>query len=204
MAENVKLRAFSDLDDPVSGHVAGGHDFETTPELAQQYVKANWAGPAGTDARDIQLEVAAQEYEDRQSARQNVVAARQTFRNLAVNSFDRGNVGVAGQIPGTVGVVGSAAEQTTNQQVVAGSGEGKGENLKAGSATGEAGPDSENPDAQGVQQGDAGGGNQAEKDQYDEMNKEEVYEEAKARGLDVKKSQPKDELTQALREDDAS
>lgn len=109
--------AYDGLDDPYSEHVEKGETFETSEAQAKIYTRAQWAGPGGVDARDIQLEVAAEEMEDRKFARKIARQGRTVFRNLLPGSADRGNVGAVGVNPGVVGSVGSFEERRTNTQI---------------------------------------------------------------------------------------
>lgn len=117
-AKEVELRAFYALDDPYAGHVEGGEEFTTTETQAKFYTKSNWAGPAGTDAREVQLQVAAEEFEERAQARRHSRAARALIRNLLPNSAARGNTAAVGVVPVVLGEIDEdeGEELRTNQQ----------------------------------------------------------------------------------------
>lgn len=115
--EKVTLVAYSGLSDPNVDHtVERGEEFETTPELAKVYLKANWAGPPGVNEREIQLEVAAEEVEQRKEAKKHATEGRKLFRNLSRGSFERGNAAAVGVMPGTIETVDEPEQQRTNRQ----------------------------------------------------------------------------------------
>lgn len=122
MAEKVTMMAYADLVDPVAGQVKAGEEFETSEQNAKTYRRAQWAGAPGTDPREIQASVAATEYEERQTARQQVSQARQQYRNLAPSSVERQNVGVDSPIGGGIatavaqGAGGKSAEEAKGQK----------------------------------------------------------------------------------------
>jgi hypothetical protein len=124
MADTVKMVAYSDLSDAHAGQVEKGEEFETTPELARQYAKAQWAGPPGEDAREIQMAVAAEEIEKRAEAKKHAQSGRKLFRNLSSGSFERGNAAAVGVLPQQIGPVDDAGEQRTNEQGVGDTAEG--------------------------------------------------------------------------------
>lgn len=127
MADNdrVTMVAFAELADPHTGEpVAEGEEFETTEREAKFYRKANWAGPPGTDPRDIQLEIAAEAFEERKEARRNAAASRQTFRNLNLSGAQRGHSSAVDVFPQRV-LVPEGERPTTNEQLPAATEEGE-------------------------------------------------------------------------------
>jgi hypothetical protein len=115
-AKTQEMVAFAALIDPYAGSVEADEEFTTTEEQARQYVRSNWAGPAGGNAREVQLEVAQEEFAVRKDARKYARASRQVFRNLMPNSAARGNSAAAGRVPVVLGVTEDDKDVRTNQQ----------------------------------------------------------------------------------------
>ena len=212
-AREVQMQAFSPLDDPYSGHVEAGEEFTTTDTQEKFYAKANWAGPVGVSAREIQVSVAAEELAERKDAKKFARHARQTARGLFPNSAARGNVAAVDVIPAIVGEVEESTEQRTNQQVaktdVAGNSladtkiatagneaaqklqdEAEKEHSSSSSNEGDEVVDSTEQESRGTE--------------YASRSRGQNLADAKERGLNVKENESNVNLAKALREDDES
>jgi len=207
-AEERTLVAFSALDDPYSGHVEAGEEFVTTDTQERFYTRANWAGPAGTDAREIQVAVAAEELAERQDARKFARHARATFRGLLPNSARRGNVAAVDVQPAVVGQVDDPTEVRTNQQAAT-------KDIAGGDLTSSKIREPGNPEAQRLQDeaeqeysgsgssGSEGSEGQAEEPtNYEQRSRGQNLADAQERGLDVRENASNANLAKALREDD--
>lgn len=186
MAEaNVEMMAYAPLDDPFAGHVEpndeNGGVFTTSEQNAKFYRKANWAGPPGTDPRDIQLEIAAEEYQLLQDAKGQARDARQVFRNLGLASAQRGNVAAVDVMPQNFLLPQGEKARTNAQQNEA---EGGDPNLVPQTAT-----------------NSAGEGGEEEQD-YEAMDVPALRKEHEARGKGKGTNKNKSELVEALEEDD--
>ena len=212
-AEERELVAFAPLDDPYSGHVEPGDDYDgvftTTDTQEQFYTRANWAGPAGTDAREVQVAVAAEELAERQDARKFARHARATFRGLLPNSARRGNVAAVDVQPAVVGQVDDPTEVRTNQQAAT-------KDIAGGDLTSSKIREPGNSEAQRLQDeaeqeysgsGSSGSEGQAEGQaeeptNYEQRSRGQNLADAQERGLDVRENASNANLAKALREDD--
>lgn len=137
MAEaNVEMVAYGPISDPHAGLVQNGDLFTTDEKNAKFYRKANWAGAPGTDPRDIQMEVAAEEYQRVKDARGQARDARQVFRNLGLHSAQRGNAAAVDVMPQSYLLPQGEKARTNSQQNEA---EGGDTNLVPQQQAGEAG-----------------------------------------------------------------
>jgi hypothetical protein len=183
MAEaNVEMMAYAPLDDPYAGHVEpndeNGGVFTTSEVNAKFYRKANWAGPPGTDPRDIQLEVAAEEYQRVTDARGQAREARQVFRNLGLASAQRGHSAAVGVMPQNFLLPQGEKARTNAQQNEAEGG---------------------SPDL--VPQGTGGTAGEEEQD-YEAMDVPALRKEHESRGFGKGSNKNKSELVEALEKDD--
>ena len=211
-AEERELVAFYALDDPYSGHVEPGDDYDgvftTTDTQERFYVKANWAGPAGTDAREIQLAVAAEEVAERKDARKFARHARATFRGLMPNSARRGNSAAVDVVPAVVGQVDEQTDVRTNQQAAT-------KDIAGGDLTSSKVAEPGNSEAQRLQdeaeenyRNSSSGEEEAQETEpqetvnYEGRDRGTNLQDARDSNLDVRENASNANLAKALREDD--
>jgi len=203
MAENprdeVTLVAYADLSDPVAGQVERGEEFTTEKRHADMYAKANWAGPPGTDPRDIQLEVAYEGFEEQKAARAASKDARQVFRNLVTSTAQKGHSAAVDVMPQQFLLPEGEVARTNAQEPMV---EGGGPELVSQQSTDDVDTVSGSGDSgtSGGGSNDAGGGGS----DYQSQRVPELKQEAQSRGLSGAGDANKAQLVEMLEEDDAN